>query len=146
MKYKTDAWAGPNFDMNVLSFQVEDIERLHRDLILSGVYAEDIRDNGGCGIEFYFADPDGNKFCAWEMQTVVTRQQDRFMFGNCYFEGSAGAFLSKVADQTRGASKRVHFLDIQSWRKADLEGLQEVILMLQQFNADHPNSISITGI
>jgi hypothetical protein len=112
MKYKTDAWGGQNFDMNMLSFQVEDIEQLHSSLKQSGAQVEEIRDNGGCGMEFYFYDPDGNKYCAWEMQTMVTRKQEisntddieeKFIFGNCYFEGSLGSFLSEVAVNSRGS-------------------------------------------
>jgi predicted enzyme related to lactoylglutathione lyase len=144
MKYKVGE--DPNFYMPILMFQVEDIEKLHSSLKQSGAEAEEIRDNGGCGLEFYFYDPEGNKHVAWEMQTVVNRQQDKIVFGNCYFEGSISAFLSKVSENSRGSSKKVNFLDANILREEDPEGLQEVIDTLQEFNSKHPESISIIGL
>jgi predicted enzyme related to lactoylglutathione lyase len=148
MKYKTDAWAGQNFDMNMLSFQVEEIEKLHSSLNQSGSQVEGIRDNGGCGIEFYFYDSDGNKYCAWEMQTMVNRKEEiantahieeKFLFGNCYFEGSISSFLSKVVVDARGSSKRVHILGCEKLRAEDPEGFKEVVDILNEFNSQNPN-------
>lgn len=147
MKYKAESWGGdPNFDMPILMLQVEDIEKLYSSMEQNGSEVEEIRDNGGCGLEFYFYDPEGNKYVAWEMQTVVTRQQDRFVFGNCYFEGDVSSFLSKVAENSRGSSKKVHFLDADKLREEDPEGLQDVVDTLQEFNFKHPESISIIGL
>ncbi|WP_373876547.1 VOC family protein [Paenibacillus spongiae] len=126
MKYKVGV--DPNFYMPILMFQVEDIEKLYSSLKQSGAEVEEIRDNGGCGLEFYFYDPEGNKYVAWEMQTVVTRQQDKLVFGNCYFEGSVSAFLSKVSTNSRGSSKKVNFLDANKLREEVPEGYQEVAL------------------
>lgn len=147
MKYNGESWGGdPNFDMPILMFQVEDIDKLYSSMKQSESEAEEIRDNGGCGREFYFYDPEGNKYVAWEMQTMVTRQQDRFVFGNCYFEGDISAFLSKVAENSRGSSKKVNFLDADKLSEADPKGFQEVIEILQEFNLNHPDSISIIGL
>ncbi|MCQ6563523.1 VOC family protein [Paenibacillus mendelii] len=148
MKYKTDAWSGQNFDMNMLSFQVEDIENLHRSLKQSGAQVEELRDNGGCGMEFYFYDPDGNKYGAWEMQTMVTRKQgisntadieEKFIFGNCYFEGNISSFLTEAAAHSRGSSRRVHILDCEKLREEDSEGYKEVINRLNEFNSKNHN-------
>lgn len=141
MKYQVGE--DPNFYMPLVMFQVEDIEQIHSSMKQSGAEVEEIRDNGGCGLEFYFYDPEGNKHAAWEMQTVVTRQQDKLVFGNCYFEGSVSAFLSKVSANSRGSSKKVNFLDADKLREEDPEGLQEVIDTLQDFNLKHPESICI---
>lgn len=147
MKYNGKSWGGdPNFDMPILMFQVEDLEKLYNSMKQSGSEIEEIRDNGGCGREFYFYDPEGNKYVAWEMQTVVTRQQDRFVFGNCYFEGDISAFLSKVSTNSRGSSKTVNFLNANKLREENPEGLQEAIDTLQEFNLKHPESISIIGL
>jgi predicted enzyme related to lactoylglutathione lyase len=146
MNYKAHWADDPNFKMYVLMFQVEDIERLYNSLKQSGADVEEIRDNGGCGLELYFCDPEGNRYCAWEMQTVVTRKQEELVFGNCYFEGSVSEFLSKVSANSRGTSKKVNFLDSNQLREEDSEGLQEVINTLQEFNLKHPEAISIIGL
>ncbi|MFD0618495.1 VOC family protein [Paenibacillus sp. GCM10027629] len=144
MKYKVGE--DPNFHMPMLMFQVEDIEKLHSSLKESGAEVEEIRDNRGCGLEFYFYDPEGNKHVAWEMQTVVTRQLDKLVFTNCYFEGSVSEFLSKVSANSRGTSKKVNFLDTNKLREEDPEGFQEVIDILQEFNLKHSESLTIIGL
>ncbi|WP_040676126.1 hypothetical protein [Paenibacillus terrigena] len=80
------------------------------------------------------------------MQTVVTRQLDKLVFGNCYFEGSVNEFLSKVSANSRGTSKKVNFLDTNKLREEDPEGFQEVIDILQEFNLKHSESLTIIGL
>jgi len=48
------------------TFETEDISTLHRSLTMSGICVEPIEDFGGCGLKFWFKDPDGNKFHVWQ--------------------------------------------------------------------------------
>jgi predicted enzyme related to lactoylglutathione lyase len=70
MAFEGDWGDNPNFKMHVLAFEVEDVTELHRSLKEGGVEVEDLRDNGGCGLEFDFYDPEGNRYCAWETADV----------------------------------------------------------------------------
>lgn len=60
-------WDGKtDFKMYVMQFEVENAEALHRTLNEGGIQVSHLRDNGGCGLEFDFYDPEGNRYCAWE--------------------------------------------------------------------------------
>ncbi|BBH20603.1 hypothetical protein Back11_19480 [Paenibacillus baekrokdamisoli] len=48
------------------TFETEDIFTLHQSLTNSGAYVEPIEDYGGCGLKFWFKDPDGNRFHIWQ--------------------------------------------------------------------------------
>lgn len=48
------------------TFETEDIITLHQSLTSSGTYIEQIEDHGGCGLQFEFKDPDGNRFHIWQ--------------------------------------------------------------------------------
>lgn len=147
MKYKAESWDDvQNAEVPMLMFQVEDIEELHSSMKQNGAEVEEIRDNGGCGLEFYFYDPEGNKYVAWEMQTEVFRKEDKIVFGNCYFEGSASEFLAKVSAKSRGSSKKVRFRKVNKLKEKDPEGLQKVVDLLHEFNVKHPGSISMMGL
>lgn len=69
LTFDTTGWAEDDelFEMFPLCFQTDDIEALHASLIASGAWTEAaIRDEGGCGFQLDFKDPDGNKFQAWQ--------------------------------------------------------------------------------
>lgn len=48
-----------------LTLEVNDIHGLYRQMKNSGAHVSDIEDNGGCGLNFYAYDPDGNKLDIW---------------------------------------------------------------------------------
>lgn len=57
--YDTDGYERP-----LLCFSVRDIDRLYRQMQANGVRleGEQLEERGGCGTNFKFYDPDGNKF------------------------------------------------------------------------------------
>ncbi|MBP3961595.1 VOC family protein [Paenibacillus lignilyticus] len=64
--FVTDDWEGDNYEMFSLTFETDDIITLHASLRQSGTHVEPIVDLGGCGLQFKFKDPDGNKFNVWQ--------------------------------------------------------------------------------
>lgn len=64
--FLTDQWEGEKYEMFSLTFEVENIVEVHKRLRESGVYVEPISDQGSCGLQFKFKDPDGNKFNVWQ--------------------------------------------------------------------------------
>ncbi|TQR40904.1 VOC family protein [Paenibacillus popilliae] len=64
--FMTDQWEGDQYEMFSLTFEVENIVEIHKRLRESGVYVEPISDQGSCGLQFKFKDPDGNKFNVWQ--------------------------------------------------------------------------------
>jgi len=152
-KFTVDEWAGiPNYEMYMLQFEVSnDIIELHRSLKESGAVVEELRDQGGCGMEFGFYDPDGNKFCAYELQTMVwlnvegPRAEDpnplkRFGFGNCYFHDlDLDAFLTRVTDDVPGATRRLQIVEPSAIRAKNPDGLKALLEALEQFNEQHPD-------
>lgn len=64
--FMTDQWEGDQYEMFSLTFEVENIVEVHKRLRESGVYVEPISDQGSCGLQFTFKDPDGNKFNVWQ--------------------------------------------------------------------------------
>ncbi|WP_158606753.1 VOC family protein [Paenibacillus ginsengarvi] len=150
MTFQTDVWSGPGFTMPMISFEVDDAAELHRSLERKGVHVEELRDNNGCGIGFYFYDPDGNKFCAWEMQTMVWRSKEeepetgsrnwkeRFRFANCYFSGDIDDFLKEAAAQSRQSSRRVQVLGRGSMDEEAGSELQLLVQKLEAFAHKYP--------
>ncbi|MBO9606974.1 MAG: VOC family protein [Paenibacillaceae bacterium] len=51
------------------TFETDDIVKLHQSLSDSGTPVEPIEDFGGCGLKFWFNDPDGNRFHIWQDPT-----------------------------------------------------------------------------
>ncbi|PYI52604.1 VOC family protein [Paenibacillus flagellatus] len=69
LTFETTGWAEGDepFEMFPLCFETDDIRSLYASLKEAGVWVEaDIRDEGGCGLQLDFKDPDGNKFQAWQ--------------------------------------------------------------------------------
>ncbi|AFC33601.1 Glyoxalase/bleomycin resistance protein/dioxygenase [Paenibacillus mucilaginosus 3016] len=67
--FETTGWTdnGEAYEMFPLCFETEDIEGLHASLTGAGAWVEEsIRDEGSCGKQLTFKDPDGNKFQAWQ--------------------------------------------------------------------------------
>ncbi|MEC0370394.1 VOC family protein [Paenibacillus chibensis] len=64
--FLTDQWEGEKYEMFSLTFEVENIVEVHKRIRESGVYVEPISDQGSCGLQFKFKDPDGNKFNVWQ--------------------------------------------------------------------------------
>ncbi|MCR2803535.1 VOC family protein [Paenibacillus soyae] len=64
--FTTDQWEGDNFEMFSLTFETGDILTLHQSLREHGASVEAITDNGSCGLQFRFKDPDGNRFNVWQ--------------------------------------------------------------------------------
>ncbi|MDF2717320.1 MAG: hypothetical protein K0R28_4245, partial [Paenibacillus sp.] len=127
-----------------------DIVSVHRSLQEGGAKVEDLRDSGGCGMGFYFYDPDGNKFGAWELQTMIRRRivgiqanspnwKERFAFDNCYFTGDADAFLHIASAGSHGSTRRLQIIGHAALRETDPEGLQSLVNALEKFNKEHPD-------
>jgi predicted enzyme related to lactoylglutathione lyase len=66
--FVTDQWenAGKDYEMFSLTFETDDIIKLHESLRKSGTHVESIVDLDGCGLQFKFKDLDGNKFNVWQ--------------------------------------------------------------------------------
>ncbi|WNQ09205.1 VOC family protein [Paenibacillus aurantius] len=67
--FLTTGWTEDNspYEMFPLCFETENIHALEASLRKSGVWMEQgIRDEGGCGLQLTFKDPDGNKIQAWQ--------------------------------------------------------------------------------
>lgn len=64
--FVTDQWEGRDYEMFSLTFEVDNIVELHKRLRDRGAYVEPLVDQGGCGLQFKFKDPDGNKFNVWQ--------------------------------------------------------------------------------
>lgn len=64
--FVTDQWEGDDYEMFSLTFEVDNIVEVHKRLRESGVYVESLIDQGSCGLQFKFKDPDGNKFNVWQ--------------------------------------------------------------------------------
>ncbi|GIP34706.1 VOC family protein [Paenibacillus sp. J2TS4] len=69
LTFLTTGWSEDRepFEMFPLCFETDNIHSLYASLQVSGVWMEEeIRDEGGCGLQLNFKDPDGNKFQAWQ--------------------------------------------------------------------------------
>ncbi|MDP5274884.1 VOC family protein [Chengkuizengella axinellae] len=67
----TDQWDGKGYEMFSLTFEVENIVELHKKLRENEVDVEPLVDQGSCGLQFKFKDPDGNKFNVWQDQITT---------------------------------------------------------------------------
>lgn len=112
-----------------------------------GVQVDELRDNGGCGIEFYFYDPDGNKYCAWELQTMIRYASDdthtdwkkKFVFENCYLQCDVDTFFANAKKGTISASSRIKILENESLVELASKDVQELISAIETFNSNFPN-------
>lgn len=64
--FLTTQWDGSEYEMFSLTFEVDHIVELHKKLYENSVYLEPLVDHDGCGLQFIFRDPDGNKFNVWQ--------------------------------------------------------------------------------
>ncbi|MBH5319593.1 VOC family protein [Paenibacillus sp. GSMTC-2017] len=62
----TNQWDGEGYEMFSLTFEVDNIVDLHKKLRDTGAEAQPLVDHDGCGLQFKFKDPDGNKFNVWQ--------------------------------------------------------------------------------
>ncbi|NIK76489.1 putative enzyme related to lactoylglutathione lyase [Paenibacillus castaneae] len=53
-------------EMEAICFEVNQINELYRQMKDSGARVSELKDSGSCGGSFYFFDPDGNKYTAWQ--------------------------------------------------------------------------------
>ncbi|MBP1995212.1 VOC family protein [Paenibacillus eucommiae] len=148
MNFQTDEWgAGPGHQMNMLAFEVIDINEVYHSLKDGGVEVGNLVDNGGCGIGFDFFDPDGNKFVAWELQTIVRRNpaganslswKERLKVDNCYFDSNVDSFLTMVTSGSLGASRRILIPEYNSLLESEGIYLKELLDALVQFSKQNP--------
>lgn len=69
LHFMTNGWAedGSPFEMFPICFETDDIRALDASLREAGVWTEQaVRDEGSCGFQLTFKDPDGNKFQVWQ--------------------------------------------------------------------------------
>lgn len=69
LQFATMGWAetGAPYEMFPLCFETDDIQALEASLRGAGAWVENaIRNEGNCGFQLTFKDPDGNKFQAWQ--------------------------------------------------------------------------------
>jgi predicted enzyme related to lactoylglutathione lyase len=64
--FTTDLWEGENYEMFSLTFEVDDIVKVHKSLQESGAEVYRLEDRDRCGLQFTFKDLDGNKFNVWQ--------------------------------------------------------------------------------
>lgn len=69
MTFSTTAWTddGAPFEMFPICFETSEIHALYASLKEAGAWVEqEIRDEGSCGFQLNFKDPDGNKYQAFQ--------------------------------------------------------------------------------
>ncbi len=74
LHFMTTGWTedGSVFEMFPMCFETDDIRALDSSLRESGVWTEqEVRNEGGCGLQLHFKDPDGNKFQAWQQPVAA---------------------------------------------------------------------------
>jgi predicted enzyme related to lactoylglutathione lyase len=138
--------AGDIQNMSIVNISVDGLEDMHRRMVNHGqVVQEQILDREGCGRQFHLFDPDGNRLEIWEVQTFVWRNdagvnspnwKERFGFGNCYFHGDVDAFLTKVAEDEDGGSRRIKIH--ANLHEFDPEGLKKLLGAFEQFSRQYP--------
>jgi len=70
LHFVTTGWTEDHtpFEMFPICFETDDMRALDASLRESGVWTEEeIRNEGSCGLQLNFKDPDGNKFQAWQL-------------------------------------------------------------------------------
>lgn len=65
LTYKTDDWEGEDYDMHLLTFKSDDIERTHAHLKAQGVSVSEIKLYDGNRKNFRFYDLNGNRLDVW---------------------------------------------------------------------------------
>jgi len=53
-------------EMESICFEVTRVDELHKQMKDAGAEVSELRGSGDCGLGFYFLDPDGNKYAAWQ--------------------------------------------------------------------------------
>ncbi|MCJ8014776.1 VOC family protein [Paenibacillus sp. KQZ6P-2] len=74
LHFMTTGWTddGSPFEMFPICFETDDIHTMYDSLQQSGVWTEEtVRDEGGCGLQLDFKDPDGNKFQVWQQPVAA---------------------------------------------------------------------------
>ncbi|MDQ8736652.1 VOC family protein [Paenibacillus sp. LHD-38] len=69
LTFSTTGWEedGQAFEMFPLCFETDKIHTLHASLKEAGVWVEqELRNEGSCGLQLNFKDPDGNKYQVWQ--------------------------------------------------------------------------------
>lgn len=64
--FRTPDWGPGFYDMFPICFETDCIFGLHDHLKGSGVQVEALKDEGECGYQFVYSDPDGNRFLVWQ--------------------------------------------------------------------------------
>ncbi len=75
LHFMTTGWTndGSPFEMFPICFETDDIRSMYDSLQRSGVWMEEtVRDEGGCGLQLNFKDPDGNKFLVWQQPVAAS--------------------------------------------------------------------------
>ncbi|WP_010269134.1 VOC family protein [Paenibacillus senegalensis] len=69
LQFMTTGWTedGSLFEMFPICFETDEIYALAKALEESGAWTEgEVRNEGSCGLQLNFKDPDGNKFQVWQ--------------------------------------------------------------------------------
>lgn len=69
LTFPTTGWTedGDHFEMFPICFETDNIQKLYESLLQAGLWLEaEVRDEGSCGHQLTFKDPDGNKFQVWQ--------------------------------------------------------------------------------
>jgi len=69
LTFATTGWEedGQSFEMFPICFETSQIQRLYASLKEAGTWVEqEIRNEGSCGFQLNFKDPDGNKYQVWQ--------------------------------------------------------------------------------
>lgn len=71
--FRTSGWGSGVYSMFPVCFETNCIAELHERLRSGGVQVEALTDEGDCGYQFVYADPDGNRFLVWQDRHAETR-------------------------------------------------------------------------
>ncbi|MGO4374519.1 VOC family protein [Paenibacillus sp. MCAF20] len=69
LTFATTGWTevGESFEMFPICFETDNIQKLYESLRQAGLWLEaEVRDEGTCGHQLNFKDPDGNKYQVWQ--------------------------------------------------------------------------------
>ena len=76
LNFVTTGWTEDRspFEMFPICFETDNIQELDASLKEAGVWTErEIRDEGSCGLQLNFKDPDGNKFQVWQQPAAAKK-------------------------------------------------------------------------
>ncbi|SFI40956.1 Catechol 2,3-dioxygenase [Paenibacillus sp. UNC496MF] len=74
LRFETTGWTedGSPFEMFPICFETDDIRGMYEALRQAGAWMEEtVRDEGSCGLQLNFKDPDGNKFQVWQLPVAA---------------------------------------------------------------------------